>query len=94
MYRVDKDYKTSLMEKGNSHLVMTLSENRIGYTDRQYDRAKTARKLYHIIGTPTVENFKVLLYINAIQNCPVIVEDMKIAECIFGPDMSSLKGNR
>ena len=91
-YRVDKDYKKSLTEKGNSHLVTTLSENRKGYTDRQYDRAKTARKLYHIVGTPTVENFKVLLRMNAIHNCPVMVEDVKIAERIFGPDMSSLKG--
>ena len=32
-YRVDKDYKKSLKEKGNSHLVMTLSENRKGHTD-------------------------------------------------------------
>ena len=92
MYRVDKDYKKSLTEKGNSHLVTTLSENQKGYTDRQYDRAKTAQKLYHIIGMPTVENFKVLLRMNAIHNCPVMVEDVKIAECIFRPDMSSLKG--
>ena len=91
MYRVGKDYKTSLMEKGNSHLVTTLSENRKGYTDRQYDREKTAWKLYRIIGMPTVENFKMLLCMNAIQNCPVMVEDVKIAERIFGPDMSSLK---
>ena len=78
--RVDKDYKKSLTEKGNSHLVMTLtvSENRKGYTDRQYDRAKTARKLYHIVGMPTVENFKALLCMNAIQNCPVTVEDVKM----------------
>ena len=92
MYRVHKDYKNSLKEKGSSHLVMTLSENRRGYTDRQYDRAKTARKLYHIIGTPTVENFKALLHMNTIRNCPVMVKDVKIAEHIFGPDMSSLKG--
>ena len=32
-YRVDKDYKRSLTEKGNSHLVTALSENRKGYTD-------------------------------------------------------------
>ena len=32
MYRVDKDYKTSFTEKGNSHLVTTLSENWKGYT--------------------------------------------------------------
>ena len=91
-YRVDKDYKTSLKEKGSSHLVTTLSENWKGYTSQQYDRAKTAWKLYHIIGTPTVGNFNALLCMNAIQNCPVMVEDVKIAERIFGPDMSSLKG--
>ena len=39
-----------------------------------------------------MENFKALLRMNAIHNCPVTVEDVKIAERIFGPDMSSLKG--
>jgi hypothetical protein len=29
---------------------------------------------------------------NVIQNCPVTVEDVNIADKIFGPDMSSLKG--
>jgi hypothetical protein len=29
---------------------------------------------------------------NIIQNCPVTVEDVNIADKIFGPDMSSLKG--
>ena len=41
---------------------------------------------------PTVENFKMLLHMNTIQNCPVMVEDVQIAEHIFGPDMLSLKG--
>ena len=29
---------------------------------------------------------------NTIKNCPVTVEDVSIAEKIFGPDVSSLKG--
>jgi hypothetical protein len=29
---------------------------------------------------------------NIIKNCPVTVEDVNIADQIFGPDMSSLKG--
>jgi hypothetical protein len=29
---------------------------------------------------------------NVIKNCPMTVEDINIAENIFGPDMSSLKG--
>jgi hypothetical protein len=45
-----------------------------------------------IVGTPTMENFKSLLRMNVIKNCPVTVEDINIAEKIFGPDVSSLKG--
>ena len=48
--------------------------------------------MYHVVGTPTVENFKVLLKMNAIKNCPVTAEDITIAERIFGPDISNLKG--
>jgi hypothetical protein len=39
-----------------------------------------------------MNNFKSLLWMNVIQNCPVTVEDVNISENIFGPDMSSLKG--
>jgi hypothetical protein len=69
-----------------------VAENRKGYTLRQFERAKEARKLYHIVGTPTTNNFKSLLRMNIIQSCPVTVEDVNISEKIFGPDMSSLKG--
>ena len=44
------------------------------------------------MGTPTVENFEVLLRQNIMQNCPITVEDIIIAEDIFGPDTSSPKG--
>jgi hypothetical protein len=39
-----------------------------------------------------VNNFKLLLWMNAIHNCPATVEDVNISEKIFGPDISSLKG--
>jgi hypothetical protein len=79
-------------EDGSSNLISTVAENRHGYTLRQFERAKEARRLDHIVGTPTVNNFKPLLRINAIQNCPVRVEDVNISKKIFGPDISSLKG--
>ena len=44
------------------------------------------------MGTPTIESFKAVLRSNIIQNCPVTVEDVTIAEKIYGPDISSLKG--
>ena len=73
-------------------LVDTVQENRLGYTDRQFARAKRVRALYHILGTPTVENFKHLLRQKVIRNCPLTVEDVNIAEAIFGRDISHLKG--
>ena len=73
-------------------MVSTVAKNRKGYTLRQYERAKKARALYHIVGTPTVENFKALLKMNVIKNCPVTSEDVTMAEKIFGPDISNLKG--
>jgi hypothetical protein len=39
-----------------------------------------------------MNNFKSLLRMNVIQNCPVTVEDVNISEKIFGPDISSFKG--
>jgi hypothetical protein len=69
-----------------------VAENRQGYTLRQIEPTKEARRLYHIVGTPTVNNFKLLLQMNVIRNCPVTVEDVNISEKIFGPDMLSLKG--
>ena len=73
-------------------LVASVEENKKGYTERQFKRAKEARALYHKVGTPTVENFKGLLRQNLIQDCPITIEDVIIAEKIFGPDISSLKG--
>ena len=88
-------YKTTLvkpMDTKISHMVTTVSENMKGYTLRQRERAKAARKLYHNVGTPTIESFKALLRSNIIQNCLVTVEDVTIADKIYGPDISSLKG--
>jgi hypothetical protein len=48
--------------------------------------------LYHIIGCPSIENFKAILRQNVIKNCPVTIEDVNIAERIFGPDIGTLKG--
>ena len=46
----------------------------------------------HIVGAPTVENFKSMLRQNIIVNCPITTQDVTNAEKIFGKDVSSLKG--
>ena len=75
-----------------SHMVTTVTENKVGFTKRQVEDAKRARKLYHTMGCPMVQNFKHLLRQNIIQNCPVTAEDVDNAEKIFGPDIRAMKG--
>jgi hypothetical protein len=86
-YKVSDEYL-----KKQSHLINTVKEIRVGYTQRQFEQAKRARELYYIVRTPTIESFKALIKMNAIKNCPVTAEDMKIAETIFGANMLSLRG--
>ncbi|MGC9237634.1 MAG: hypothetical protein ACP5GF_12175 [Thiomonas sp.] len=78
--------------RGRSFLISSVEENRKGYTQRQFDDAKRARRFYHIMGCPTIENLKHLLRANIIQNCPVTPADVDLAEKIFGPDIGTLKG--
>ena len=75
-----------------SNMVSTVAENLKGYTKKQIERARRARRMYHIVGCPTVANFKQLLKMNAVKNCPVTAEDVDIAEQIFGADIGALKG--
>ena len=75
-----------------SFMISTVDENKFFYSQRQYERAKEARKLYHIIGRPSLENFKHILMQKIIKNCPVTPEDVDIAEKIFGKDVATLKG--
>ena len=70
----------------------TVTKKRKGYIISHFARAKEARKLYRIVGAPAMDKFKPLLWMNIVKNCPVTTEDVNIAEKIFGPDISSLKG--
>ena len=49
-------------------------------------------KLYHTVGAPTFRNLKMMIRQNIIQSFLVMVEYIDIAEKIFGPDVSNLKG--
>jgi hypothetical protein len=49
-------------------------------------------RVYHLVGAPTIENFKHILHVGGIQNCDLTPQDVEIAEKFFGPDVSELKG--
>ena len=85
-----KKSRSVLLEMNNT--IALVVENQRGYTNRQFEQAKRARKLYHAVGGPTVENFKHLIRQNLIQDCPVMTKDVDITEKIFGPDIGTLKG--
>ena len=70
----------------------TVKENKTFYTQRQFEKAKQARDLYHALGTPSIHDFKAMLQLNTIANNPVTLNDIKMAENIFGPDIGAIKG--
>ena len=47
-----------------------------------------------MVGAPTFRNLKIMIRNNIIHNLPVTVEDIDIAEIIFGPDVYTLKGTK
>ena len=70
----------------------TVVNNKINFTDNEYNRALLARKLQNIMGRPSTSDFKKLVKKNLLPNCPITVDDIIAAEHIFGADVGSLKG--
>ena len=91
-FQVPQEYRSGLKKHQVSHIMDTVEENKSGFSQRQFERAKIERKLYHVVGSPTVEAFKAILKGNVIRNCPVTSEDVYLAQKIFGPAISALKG--
>ena len=85
---IHPDYHKNLQ---NCHL-QTVQSNIKGFSQRQIERAKAARELYHVIGTPSIANYKAIIQANTIKNCPVTIQDINLAERIFGPSISTMKG--
>jgi hypothetical protein len=72
--------------------VETVVYNKKYFTKTQIDRADRARKMYQSIGYPSLKDFLHVLQTNQVKDCPVTVEDVKIAQKIYGPDIYALKG--
>ncbi len=73
-------------------VINSIEENKMFYTNRQIDRAKAARDLYHAIGSPSIQDYRTVIRTNQIKNCPITTVDIDIAERIFGTDIGTLKG--
>jgi hypothetical protein len=73
-------------------MVNTVAENREGYTQREYDDAKQARRALGMVGYPSNKDFNNIVRSNMINNCPVTPKRISAANKIFGPDIASMKG--
>ena len=52
-----------------------------------------ARELYHTVGHPSIQDYKIIINMNAIKIFFVAIEDMDIYEKIFGTNIYTLTGN-
>ncbi|KAL3936840.1 MAG: hypothetical protein SGBAC_007929 [Bacillariaceae sp.] len=71
---------------------MEMEKNMEGFKKKQVGQAADARKLQHTLFAPTNREVKAAVRLNVIKNMPVTSEDLGLAEKIFGPDISTLKG--
>ena len=75
------------------HMIYNVRYNCKSNRQKQFERAKEARLIYHIIGNTTPNNYNHLLRHNIIKNFPVIIENVNLVENISGPRIGLLKGN-
>ena len=62
------------------------------FSDRQIQRAKTARRLSWILMFPSERDLKWFCSRPQMKNNPVVANDVDLANKIFGPDVAALKG--
>jgi hypothetical protein len=95
-YKPTKQFHKEVARTKNKILkhtfVATVKDNIEGYSKNEVDGERQARKLYHAIGCPTIENLKHIIRMNLIRNCPVTTENINNTERIWGADIGALKG--
>jgi hypothetical protein len=83
---------TSIKKQAETMLVMTVQDQMAKYSQRDVQRANLARKLQKTIGHPSIKQFMKIVKENQLPNCPIGTDDILVAEDIFGPSVSGLKG--
>jgi hypothetical protein len=73
-------------------LVNTVKQNKEGFTEREFNRAKSARRALGLVGYPSPRDFKNMVRSNMIKNCNVTPTDIDNAHKLFGDDIATLRG--
>ncbi len=73
-------------------LVKIVRGNKVGYTKREFDKARKAWEAQAMIGHPTDQDFLGMVCANMILNCPIKDTAVINANRIFGPDLAGVRG--
>jgi hypothetical protein len=83
---------TAATENHSVLAVSTVEHNQSNYTNRDYFRAKLARKIQTLVGRPELKDFIRYIDGHSLENCPITCQDAINAHAIFGQDLGSIKG--
>lgn len=72
-------------------MVNTVAENMQGYTRHQIQGAYTAREAMKTLGFPSTRDLVTMVCTGLIKILPINVQDIQVANNIFGPGIPSLK---
>jgi hypothetical protein len=73
-------------------MVTTVKSNREGLTDREFEKAKAARRALGLVRYPSPRDFKNMVRSNMIKNCSVTTTDIDNARKLFCDEIATLRG--
>ena len=72
-------------------LLITVAEKFSWFNPFQFIRYKLVRHIYAMMGSPSGRDFQNMVCSHAIKNCPLVLEDITVANSIFGWDLADSK---
>ena len=73
-------------------ILNTIRGNQEGFTKKQLQKAKIAKRIYIMLGRPSYRDFANIIKWKLLQNCPVEYEDVVNAWKIYGQDIGAIRG--
>ena len=70
-----------------------MEENKKLYNERNNEIENKSKVIYKYIGNPPLKYFKAIIKMNAITNCPVTINEIKLTDQVFGLETKTLKEN-
>ena len=77
--------------QATSH-VQTIEANTKFLTPKEIAQAHVAKQLLHMMGYPSVVDLKTIIKMNVIQDNPITKSNVKLIECLFVPNIPTIKG--